>query len=141
MKKTVFLAAAIACMGFASLITPASALTLQQAQTEVAGYHCAGSTCTKNSSTTVQTTSIGKGAEIHTDHDNPYGKCGAFMIEIKAGSKSLCVFEGPQVGMTETVITNGTRTDCVKTTKVLVWNGPFTSRANEWSVNTSTGAC
>ena len=42
---------------------------------------------------------VSPGYEIHTDHDDVYGPCGAFFIEVEAGGKSICVFEGPQTGM------------------------------------------
>lgn len=69
--------------------------------------------------------------EIHTDHDDPYGPCGAFYVEIKAGTKSICVFEGPQVGMSfpavyETVDGGkGPKKFCKTITKTMTGRGLF----------------
>lgn len=39
-------------------------------------------------------------SNVHTHHDDAYGPCGSFFMEVKSGNESICVFEGPQVDMT-----------------------------------------
>ena len=85
--------------------------------------------------------------EIHTDHDDPYGPCGAFFVEIKAGTKSICVFEGPQVGMSlpavyETVDGGqGTKAVCKVTTKTMTGHGIFGSYSITRTSSQHDGAC
>lgn len=48
--RKLFALSALACLALAA---PASALTLQEAMAEVAGYHCSGSTCTSSATVPV----------------------------------------------------------------------------------------
>jgi hypothetical protein len=105
--------------------TPASALTLQQAQAEIAGYYCAGSTCTKAGGTTTERIGAHKG---HSPDFNgtQYGfthSLGHWVPGSSVGSED-----------------SGASCTAIATTivKELIYNGPNTDRANAWSVNTSS---
>ena len=156
MKTTLTILATIACLAFSAAIavTPASALTLQQAMDEVAGMHCGGSTCTSTSDGTRTETIIGSETRV-VGHSSPatgmveeFGKSsvcffgnGMAMINVSpitCQTNSLMLDGGGPITRdfpTSTEVTIATKTTV---TKEMVYNGPNTSRDTAWSVNTTT---
>ncbi len=147
-----FLATALAAVLF--IPTPASALTLEQAQTELAGMSCAGSTCTSTSNGT--RTETVEGSEVRV-----VGHRGAAVGSmIESGKSSTCFFGngwpminvnpqtcsgqsllldgGGPIKKTFTTYTDVTINTLTTVTKELIYNGPNTDRAGAWTVNTTT---
>lgn len=164
MKTTITLAA------LALSIIPANALTLEQAQNELAGMHCSGSSCTSSSTSTstvenpdivTSTTTLVRPATSDardyantTDANKPgfwNEKCQTIAyVNDDCTVQALNQGSGgfPAIYHTETVVTDGGTTivsTCTTTTKTLSYNGPNTSRDKAWSVDISTstsdGAC
>lgn len=151
------LAVAVAAAVFSS---PAAALTLQQAQQEVAGYYCSGSTCSKTTTTNGTRTEIVPGAPIveggyseakPAKQVDPYNDiCGpmTFGTIMQFGNGEPFCVAGSSIGEGSTSPSivgyqpDGSKTvntvTTTVTTKELVYNGPNTSRDTAWSVNTST---
>ena len=156
MKITISLIAALA---FAS---PAYALTLQQAQNELAGMYCSGSTCTSKTAGTVTTDN----PDIITSTQVLVSPAGnetkrTLAVESERGFwnercqtiayvNADCTVQsiadhdqggGNAIYTTVTSITDGGVTvtaTCTTTSKTLSYNGPNTSRDTAWSVSTST---
>lgn len=151
---------------FALLAAPAMALTLEQAQAELAGMHCSGSSCTSSETviTVVQNPDIVTTTEIafpetRDDSGQSYPHCtmgviGKPGIRVpKPNVNADCVPQSisPTLGggfrLVTTVTDGGTSIveTCATTTKKLTYNGPNTSRDGAWSVDTSVstsdGAC
>lgn len=134
---------AIAALAFA---TPASALTLEQAMAEVAGYYCSGSTCTTTvdgSREETESRVIGHGSEPKGSLIEPGRSSTCFfgngwpMVNVNpvtCAGQSL-MLSGGSVIMGDFTVSIETRTTI---TKELIYNGPNTDRANAWSVNTTT---
>lgn len=138
-----FAFALAACLAFAA---PASALTLQQAMAEVAGYYCSGSVCT--------TTVDGVRTETETRVVGQRGPATGMVEEF--GRSSVCFFGNGMAMINVSPITcqsNSLMLDgggaitrdfeieiATQTTisKELIYNGPDTSRDMAWSVNTTT---
>jgi hypothetical protein len=147
----------IAALIATAAATPASALTLQQAQAELAGMYCSGSTCT--SSTPGTRTEVIPGAPIVTggyseaksakqrQGEDAYFDCGFPMTfgTIESIGGVLTCIPGSSVGTASTSPTitgyqpdNSKSVNTITTTvKELTYNGPAVDRANEWSVNTT----
>lgn len=137
-----FASAVIACLAFAA---PASALTLEQAMAEVAGYYCSGSVCT----TTVD------GVRTETETRVVGHRSAAKGMVEEFGRSSVCFFGNgwpminvsPITCQTNSLLLDGggpIRRDftieiATQTTisKELIYNGPNTSRDMAWSVNTT----
>jgi hypothetical protein len=115
---------------------PAKALTLQQAQNELAGMYCSGSTCTSSSTTKTSSGTYSEGKTNHTDpqcfgpafeHPDFPGTCIAVSLSSPASTSPTC------------------SASTTTTEKTLSYNGPNTSRDMAWSVDTSTststGSC
>lgn len=105
--------------------TPASALTLLEAQQAVAGYHCSGSTCTKAAGTTTERIGAHKG---HSPDFNgtQYGfthSLGHWVPGSSVGS------EDSPASCTATAST---------TVKELAFHPNAPARDQAWSVTTST---
>lgn len=162
--KRLFLSLAAIAM----LAAPAAALTLEQAQHELAGMHCYGSGCSSSEtvSTTVQNPDIVTTTEVQltpgADGANHSGEaqagCWVTTMDHKmvraTNVNSDCVpysifptTSVPEYGLVETITPGGTSVvqSCQTTVKTLTYNGPFTSRDSAWSVDSSTssndGAC
>lgn len=162
MKRYLF--AAISPLLFAS---PAMALTLEQAQNELAGMTCSGSSC--SSSTTVTTavqnpdivterqvlvSPATSEAATQPDQSSPAedyasggwfnARCGGIgYYNADCTALSIAPTSGGTgaVYRTETIVTPGgtsTVVTCVTTTKTLTYNGPHTSRNGAWSVDSSS---
>lgn len=139
-------ASAIAALACAALATPASALTLQQAMDEVAGYYCSGSVCTTTVDGTRSETETrvvgyrspeqGLAIEIGKSSVCFYGN-GWPMINVSpitCASNSLMLGGGGSITQDFTI-----EIDTLTTiSKELIYNGPNTSRDTAWSVNTTT---
>lgn len=130
----------IALATIIAISTPTYALTLQQAQNEVAGYFCKGSICTKtfDIKTTVAPTIVRQ-----DDGDETYHRVTIPPNLCEQGRKWACdnqYWKAEDTGAGQSThsfgggIVNGKQ--CVS--KELVYNGPNTSRDMAWSVNTGT---
>lgn len=149
MKRSILTIASLALMAM-----PAMALTLEQAQNELAGMSCSGSSCTSEQTITttndvlIQAAESGDPAPIANTDDayvpgwwNEKCKTIAYVNEdctvqsLNPGNLG----SRPAVYGTEDVYS------CETTTKTLSYNGPFTSRDKAWSVDTNVssndGAC
>lgn len=159
-----------ALLTLTALTANASALTLEQAQNELAGMHCSGSSCTSSqtTSTTVKnpdvvtsiTTLVSPATSDARDYSNTHDatrggwwneRCQTFAY-VNADCTVQALNQGsggfPTVYRTDTTVTDGGTSvvqSCETTTKTLSYNGPKTDRANAWSIDTSTsssdGAC
>lgn len=162
MKTTLTLFAAMA------FTAPAYALTLEQAQNELAGMHCSGSSCTSEQTvtTTVQNPDVITRTEVEVSpatfedpaqpvHDGSRGfwneRCETFAyVNADCVAQSIAPLGGgtPAVRRIDVTVTPGgttTTVTCETTTKTLTYNGPNTSRDGAWSIDTSSsssdGAC
>lgn len=102
----------------------ATALTKQQAMDEIANYNC-GSVCTKVIGTDVKTTPATPATRIDLIDGRPgfIHSLGHFVPSSLTGN------EGGPGGCSATTTTS---------VKELVYNGPYTSRDGEYTVNSST---
>lgn len=162
MKLTLTLAALL-------IASPAYALTLDQAQAELAGMHCSGSTCTASTtnSTTVQNPDIVTTTRVqtaparsgNTDHlkgptftdAEAYRKGGWWnercqtyaYVNSDCATLSIADHGSAATYRTVTVVTSGGTSvvqSCTTVTKELTYNGPNTDRAGAWSVDTSSSS-
>lgn len=156
MKITSMLAGIAA---LALLALPAHALTLEQAQAELAGMSCSGSSCS-SSQTITTTTQLPDTQEPDTilpsEDAGSTNWQGLTETCFTADISGRPFKNGPQCFVPSTlspttggggiipgkVIPGGTLTTvaCETTTKTLTYNGPFTDRANAWSVSSSTSS-
>lgn len=160
MKRTAATILALATLSF-----PAHALTLDQAYSEMGGYHIGsdGKTGTKKTpgTATVENPDVVEHRSNPNHNTGPLGSTATYAgcttmtmdhhripkIDVTADCVPLTM--SPAVGATSyTVVTDGGVSivvTCSTSTKVLNWNGPFTDRAHAWSVDssvsTSKGAC
>lgn len=146
------LSLSLSLAAFALLVAPASALTLEQAQAELAGMYCSGSSCssstTETSTRELPGTSVSEGVGS-TNTDGLSRTC--FTADIsgrpfKNGEQCFVPTSlSPTTGGYSIPGGFATSADCVTTTKTLSYNGPNTSRDTAWSVSSSesssSGAC
>lgn len=150
------------------MAAPATALTLEQAQAELAGMSCSGSSCTSSTSSTttnqlpdvvssyqIETAPATSEAASQPTRDGSRGfwneRCKTFAyVNADCTVLSIAPTSGgsPAQYKTVLVVTPGgieTVVTCTTTTKTLSYNGPHTSRDKAWSVDssesTSNGAC
>lgn len=139
--------------GSLAALAPAAALTLQQAQAELAGMSCSGSTCTSTAAGT--RTEVVPGGAIYSpategkpakqvDAYNDVCKGPMTFGEIVSVGGVLTCIPGSSVGSGGGGGLVGYHPDGAKsvdtittTTKTLTYNGPNTSRDTAWSVDTT----
>lgn len=121
---------------FLLLMPPAQALTLEQAQAELAGMSCSGSICTSSSTTT----SIKGGAGTYFSSPDPR-RCDGQIGVWAPNPMGFCI-PASIVGPVDSSSCSATTTTVEKE---LIYNGPNTDRAGAWTINastsTSTGSC
>ena len=151
MRRFAFLAAIAVALSFSN---PASALTLQQAQDELADMFCSGSTCTSQTPGSRVETVVGEETVV-IGHRGPaagqaielgrsstcfYGN-GWAMINVNPDTctgNSLVLDGGGAITRDQPTYTDVTIDTITTVTKELIYNGPNTDRANAWSVSTTT---
>lgn len=148
--KTLYLAVTAALL----LASPAAALTLDQAQAELAGMYCDSSKCVSFQETTTvtdlpdidlpdtyRTESFGgiSGFNVVTI---PPSLCNAGFDWACDGAWNQPTSQG--IGRRTVTIDGGvtdggtaTAIECTRTKKVLTYNGPYTSRDMAWSIETT----
>jgi hypothetical protein len=153
--------ALIAAGSAATYATRANALTLQQAQQELAGMYCSGSTCSQTTTANGTRTEVVPGAPIieggyseakpakQRQGEEAYFDCGFPMTygTIESIGGVLTCIPGSAIGEASTSPSivgyqpDGSRSvntvTTTVTTKELIYNGPNTSRDMAWDVNTT----
>lgn len=165
LRKFILSALALSALFF---VPAANALTLEQAQNEVAGYHCSGNGCTKSTtvSTTTQNPDIVNSTQVmvspayggtsrtlsvpgtNSDKGGFWSeKCQTYAyVNDDCTVQSIADHDqggSAAVFQTVTTVTPGGTTNtvtCSTTTKQMNYNGPNTDRANAWSVSSSTSS-
>jgi hypothetical protein len=161
MKRAFLLSAALAILA----ASPAAALTLDQAQAELAGMYCDGSKCVSYAETSVEVDLPDIPVVVDlpdTSYRKAYGGTTSFKVVTippdlcSAGYDWACDGAWNQplsdgIRYRTVIVDGGTRTDyldggtetvftCTRTKKVLSYNGPYTDRAGAWSIETTVAS-